>query len=148
MMMFSADQAPTRSIVDPDIFSGVMQVHTAEAATRVSSLTYNEIVVLVKKYAEPLHVNQKSMLETINCEAPRNDNETFNPLGRSEIIGPDKIREDSWGLSQINLPAHPGITLSQAQDADFSIRFMAEEFAAGHAWKWTCWRTLKKSGRI
>ena len=146
IMAFSATNTYTTvSYPDPNIFSGV---HTAEASAYPLSMTLEEIEVLVKKYAVPKHVKQNSMLETIKCEAPKNPDGTYNPGGQSEIIAEDGIREDSWGITQISLPHHPEIKKEQAQNAEFSIQFMASEFEAGRAERWSCFRKLKKNGII
>lgn len=149
MMVFgAANTSTTVTYPDPDIFSGVLQPIKAEASTRQSSLTEEQVIALVKKYAQPLHVNQKSMLETIRCEAKKNEDGTYDPLGQSEVLRPDGTQEKSFGLVQIYLPDHPEITKAQAQDPDFAISFMASEFSAGHASAWSCWKLLKKNGRI
>lgn len=46
----------------------------------------------------------------------------------------------SCGISQIHKPSHPDITDEQRLDPYFSIEFMAQEFARGNGWKWTCYR--------
>lgn len=137
-------------VIDPDIFSGVVQVAHAETVLIASttSLSEEDVNRLITKYAVPLGVNQRSMRETIRCEAPKHKDDTYDPAGRSLIVKKDGTLEDSHGLAQIHLPDHPQITLAQAQDPDFSVSFMATQFAAGHASLWTCWRDLKASGKI
>lgn len=79
---------------------------------------------------------QEEILKTIQCESG------FDPLIQSQYkdpSGPNGL-EDSWGLAQINLPAHPNITREQAQDWKFSLEFMKKNFAAGNQSMWTCWR--------
>lgn len=149
-LMIALGAANTSSTVvypDPDIFSGVLQPIKAEASSR-PALSEEQVVALVKKYGAPLHVNQKSMLETIRCEAKKNDDGTFDPLGQSEMLRPDGSQEKSYGLVQIHLPDHPEITKEQAQNPDFAVSFMASEFSTGHASAWSCWRLLKKNGKI
>lgn len=125
---------------------------TAEAANEPelvsSSMTEDQIKELIEKYAVPLHVKQSSMLATIQCEAPRADDGAYDPMGRSAIIDEKGELENSWGIAQINLDYHPEITREQAQNPDFSVSFMATKFAKGNADRWSCWRKLKKSGKI
>ena len=54
---------------------------------------------------------------------------------------PDAVGDDgqSFGLAQINIPAHPNITPAQAKDPEFAIDFITSEFKVGNEWKWTCW---------
>lgn len=138
----------TVSYPDPDIFSGVLQPQKAEASMRAESITEDEIVILVKKYAAPLHVNQKSMLETIKCEAKKNEDGTFDPLGQSQMLYKNGEQEESYGIAQIHLPDHPEISVEQAQNPEFAVSYMAIEFSRGHASAWSCWRYLKKNGKI
>jgi hypothetical protein len=50
--------------------------------------------------------------------------------------------EQSYGLVQIHLPAHPHITKEQATDPEFAIDFLARNVAKGKANMWTCARTI------
>jgi hypothetical protein len=48
-------------------------------------------------------------------------------------------REKSWGLLQIHLPDHPGVTMSQATSAEWSLAWGAQHIKDGHSWMWkTC----------
>lgn len=38
------------------------------------------------------------------------------------------IRENSWGVSQIHLGYHPQVSLEQALDPEFSIKFMSDNY--------------------
>jgi hypothetical protein len=75
------------------------------------------------------------MMKVIGCESQ------FNPTIQSGYYQ-NGVQEQSFGLSQINLPSNPGITLAEADDPSFSIRFMAQKFSEGYASKWSCWRKL------
>lgn len=74
------------------------------------------------------------MINTINCE-----DVTWNPKKQSDIVRNGK-QEESYGLAQINLPSNPNVTLEQAQDPNFAIKFMAKNMSIGKASMWTCWR--------
>lgn len=52
-------------------------------------------------------------------------------------------KEDSWGISQINLPANPEVSLEMAQNPSFALSFMAEAWKGGQASKWSAWGQLK-----
>jgi len=82
-------------------------------------------------------VSAPVMKKVIECES------TGSTTIQSYHRRPDGSREQSYGLAQIFLPAHPEVTKEQAIDPAFAIRFMAEEFSKGNAWKWTCWKRLK-----
>jgi hypothetical protein len=79
---------------------------------------------------------KEEILKTIECESG------FNPLIQSQHKDPSgpNGQEDSWGLVQINLPAHPSITREQAQNWKFSLEFMKQNFEAGNQSMWTCWK--------
>lgn len=51
-------------------------------------------------------------------------------------------REQSFGLVQIHIPAHPSITKEQAKDPEFALEFLAKNLAAGKAGMWTCSKTV------
>lgn len=48
----------------------------------------------------------------------------------------------SFGLWQISLRHHPGITKSQALDPEWSTNWSMEQFTAGREYLWTCARML------
>lgn len=98
--------------------------------------TKTDLTSLVNKYAEEYHVSPTVMVNTINCE-----DTTWNPQKQSDIVK-NGVREESYGLSQINLPSNPNVTKEQAQDPEYSINFMASEMSKGHAQKWSCYRKI------
>lgn len=51
-------------------------------------------------------------------------------------------REQSFGLVQIHLPAHPHVSYNQAVDPEFSIEFLARNIAAGKASMWSCYNQI------
>ena len=86
---------------------------------------------LVTYYAKRYKVSEKTMRAVIKCESGWN----------TKAINNSKI-EYSAGLVQINLRAHKNITLAQAQDPNFAIRFLASNLAKGNGRIWTCYRNL------
>lgn len=97
---------------------------------------------LIASYAAKYGVSAAKMAILIDCEDPGRDPAkqsdalyTFSDPSRGIVKGE---RERSWGLAQIHLPDHPGITIAQATDPAFSLDFMARELAAGHRSLWYC----------
>ena len=84
--------------------------------------------------ARNYNVSESLMLCLINHE-----NTSWNPSLQS-YANYRGNREESYGLAQIHLPAHPEITKEQAQNPKFAISWMASEISEGRAWQWS---TLK-----
>ncbi len=101
-----------------------------------------QISDLVEFYAHKYQTPVGPLRETIQCESG------FDPTIQSEYTNALGKREESYGLAQINLPAHPSITKEQALDPDFALDFMAKQFSVGNQKMWTCYTNLKKSGKI
>jgi soluble lytic murein transglycosylase-like protein len=51
-------------------------------------------------------------------------------------------REQSYGLSQINLLAHPEISIAQAEDPQFSLTYLAKGLSTNPN-AWSCYRVVK-----
>lgn len=51
------------------------------------------------------------------------------------------IRENSWGLVQIDLD-YNSVTKKQAQDPDFALDFLGRNLKEGKGNMWTCYRQL------
>ena len=95
-----------------------------------------EVKLLVSVYAADLSpARQEQMLRTIDCESG------FVPQ-QSRHIDAVGQREQSWGIAQIYLPAHPGVTRAQAMDNNFAVQWMADKFRQGKERIWTCWKNL------
>lgn len=108
-------------------------------------LTYEQVQTLVYDSAERVGLNKalrEEMLDTILCEAPTAKIDgvvLYDSEGQSNHKYKSGGREESWGLSQIHLPAHPDITKEQATDAQWALDWTAKEFSKGRASQWTCW---------
>lgn len=102
--------------------------------------TKAELIDKVYTYAEQYDVSPKTMISIINCE-----NTNWDPTLQSRIVNKKGIREESYGLSQIYLPAHPNITKENAIDPDFSLDFMANNLAEKNGNIWTCYRFKNNS---
>lgn len=99
--------------------------------------TKDELKEKVYYYAKKYGVSSSVMISVINCE-----NKEWDTDLQSRIINKNGIREESYGLSQINLPSHPNISLEQAIDPDFSLDFMAKNLKAGKGNMWTCYKKM------
>lgn len=82
----------------------------------------------IEHYASKYNVSAEVMNNVINCESGYNPN----------AVGDNG---NSFGLSQIYLPAHPYVTQSQAIDIDFSLEFMAKNIKSNPR-MWTCYRMI------
>lgn len=111
-------------------------------------LTLDEIEQIIEEMATKYGVRYDSLLETIKCEAPKTSTGLFDPTAQSLFEDSKGLRENSWGVTQINLTAHPDVTKEKATDARWSIEWIAHQFSLDHASMWTCWRQLKSSGKI
>lgn len=78
----------------------------------------NVIDSLIAKYATGTKAYQ--MKKTLYCEAGYKNIQ-------SNIIK-DGVREDSWGISQIWLPAHKQVNKEQALDPEFAVKFMSDNW--------------------
>lgn len=93
-------------------------------------------VELIEKYSRIYSINSAYIYATIDCESG------FQSV-QSRMIDKYGIREDSWGVSQIHLPAHPDISKAEAMDEDFAIEYMAREFGNGNAKQWMCFSKIR-----
>lgn len=80
-------------------------------------------------YSQKYGVNAVHLSKTIGCESG------FDPRIKNPY-------EESYGLAQIYLPAHPEILKADALDPDFAIDYMAKKFSTGKASMWSCWNML------
>jgi hypothetical protein len=80
---------------------------------------------------------------TVNCEDPGLD-----PNQQSNV--PDKKgpggRENSWGLTQIDLDYNPDISKQDAEDPSWSLDLMARNFAQGRESLYHCYKFLYPEG--
>lgn len=85
-------------------------------------LTISDLISLNStKYNVPAH----TLIKVINCESGfKVDAHNLTP------------KENSWGLVQINLYAHPNITKKQAITPSFAIDYLAKNIGKVN---WTCY---------
>lgn len=94
------------------------------------------ILSLIQKEAQAFNLDASDLYDTISCES------NFDPDVQSNHYANGK-REESFGLSQINLPYNPDVTYEQAIDPAFAVHFMAYHFAQGHHSMWSCWKIVR-----
>lgn len=75
--------------------------------------------------------------ESQNDPAAVGDKDFVCNLPRSPIFGEIS---PSYGLFQINLCAHPDVSVSDAENPFFAARWAAQQIAAGNINQWTAWR--------
>lgn len=85
------------------------------------------------------HLNVDHFLAVSECEDPGLIDQQSNYIK-------DGIREDSWGIFQINLGSHPEITKEQATDPVWASEWAAKEWEAGREWQWSCYTILSRKG--
>jgi hypothetical protein len=116
--------------------SFLIQPALADSVTVPPSIT-GKIVT----YANEYNVNPVEMWDIMSCES--NGSTTVE----STHIMKSGIQERSFGLYQIYLPAHPNITLGEAEDPDYSIPWAAEQMSDGNAprvW-YVCYKRYEKA---
>lgn len=92
------------------------------------TLTSEETIkARIHYYADLYGVSEVTMNIAIKCES------NYNP----NAVGDNG---NSFGLSQIYLPAHPTVTKEQALDVEFALDFMAKNLKEGRHRMWTCLR--------
>jgi len=98
----------------------VTDVTKGQKLTIEASENYKTII---GTYAKNYDVSEALLTHLVMCES------SFNRYALNDNPG----IEYSVGLAQINLLAHKNITLEQAQNPDFAIKFIAEHVASGDA---------------
>jgi len=99
----------------------------------------------VRETAEEYGVSAVAMNAIINCESQWNHTiQSQHTYTEKNVPKGYKVgdREQSFGLVQIHLPAHPSIKKEEATNPEFAIEFLAKNLKAGKAGMWTCAKTL------
>jgi hypothetical protein len=95
----------------------------------VATTTKEWIQERIQHYSDYYNVSEITLNNVIGCESG------YNPNARNI-----SEKEDSNGLVQINLKAHPDITIENARDVEFSLDFLARMIKNGKGSMWTCFR--------
>lgn len=96
-----------------------------------ANLNVDELKTLATAEAVDHDLDPKLFLAVVGCES------NWDTLALGD-------NGHSHGLVQIFSPAHPDITVAEANSPYFSLHYMAEEWSKGDARRWTCWRQLYK----
>lgn len=121
--------------------SASIQNNQVNDTNTVSNIQVQQYDDLVRKYANTFNVSYGVMNGIITCE-----NRDRNPNLQSQLKYTYTIeklgihegeREYSFGLVQINLHYNPTISLEQATDPEFSIKFLAENLSKGKGYLWS-----------
>jgi hypothetical protein len=101
--------------------------------------------MLVTATAQEYNVSAYTMHKIIGCESgydtdvQSKHHYTAKNVPRGYDVGD---REESHGLVQIHLPAHPSISKEQATDPEFATDFLAKGLANGKATWWSCYKQV------
>lgn len=79
-------------------------------------------------------LNAAHFLAVAECESG------LDPTIQSGYKLSDGSQERSFGLWQINLDAHPEITLAEADDPYWSTQWAAKEWVSNRYTQWSCWQ--------
>lgn len=113
----------------------ILTTKVAEAQVKpvsvVTSLSSKEdFVAYIEEEAPKYGVSPAKVVARISCET----GSTWDPSIQSGYYYKG-IREDSWGLAQLNRPLTKGITYEQAKDPKFAIDYMIQNWYKDH---WSC----------
>ena len=107
-------------------------VFTTKVIAEPAEIVQQSIPELVTYYANKYSVSEVTMNKIIKCESG------FNPNAHALTS-----RENSYGLVQINLMAHPHVSVEQATNPSFAINFLAENLSKGEGHMWTCYQKMQ-----
>jgi len=76
----------------------------------------------------------------------KKNKDSYFPCGDGDehLTDPDGKPHRSKGIAQINDYWHPEVTVEQAHDVDFSIKFIINGLRKGKCHEWTTCRAFKK----
>lgn len=136
-----AYSAPAVTVDYSPVATMALYVHasSAEAYEPAPVATTTTDIEALVRTVQATYGLGNSFYKTLRCESAGWQNIQSlvpNPSGPSG-------REDSWGVAQINLPSHTEVTKAQALDPAFAVDWAAQQFKAGNAWWWTCYRELR-----
>ena len=91
-----------------------------------------ELRMKVREIAKFEGIEAKEIENIIECETGG----TWDTKIQSNYLKGTPRRELSFGLAQIHVSAHKGITREMASDPDFAIRFLVYHWKQGHRSMW------------
>ena len=96
------------------------------------------VAFLIKKAALENNIDDTRLLTTLECESQGFQNIQSKIPNKH---GPNGF-ENSWGVAQIYLPAHPEIRREQAMNMVWAIKWATSEFVAGREREFSCYNIL------
>lgn len=85
--------------------------------------------------AEENGLNADHFSQVISCESGW-DAEVVSPINTN----------GTWDTGLVQINSSWGFSKEKMDDPEFAINFMAEQWKAGNAHYWTCWRNYEKNG--
>lgn len=83
----------------------------------------DEVTMLLEKKTQGWSNYDVSVLDKI----------IFCESGYNTLAHASTTKENSWGIAQINLIAHPNVSKEQATDISFALDFLIENYKQGNA---------------
>lgn len=99
----------------------------------------------MRKKAKEYNVSAQTMLAVIECESKfRIDVQSNHRYTPTNVPPGYEVgdREQSFGLVQVHLPAHPTITKEQATNPEFAVEFLANNLQQNRGNMWTCYNQV------
>lgn len=120
-------------------FAFLFAVLAITAPYRSDHLPPDSIREIALEKADLYGADFPRMWATVECEDP-----ALDPLQQSQVADPDGPggKENSWGLTQIDLDYNQGISKEEAEDPYFSLDLMARNFSEGRAFLYHCYTHL------
>lgn len=136
----------TATLVAPPVPSqSLIPVAHAEEI-EISATSTLSIKGKISYYAEKYQVSSTTMDNIVRCESqyrPDIQSGHYYTFDRPKLGLKAGQREQSFGLVQIHLPAHPTISKAEATDPDFALTFLAKEISKGNARIWSCYKSAQ-----
>lgn len=139
--LFSTAHAEAPISQTPPPFSP--QLESRPVAPEKVKWSESDTLALVSRISGEYGISEGLMTKVLDCESG-----LASTTIQSRYRNPDGSLERSFGLAQINLDWNPDVTYEQATDPEFAVRFLARNLSEGRGSKWTCWRTLRASGKV
>lgn len=97
--------------------------------------TKAELVAYATERAVEAKLSPTKVIQVINCETAG----TWDPKIQSRAKYKNGKQEQSFGLVQIHLPAHPNVSYEEATDPYYAIDFLIDHWKKGNQWMWSCY---------
>jgi hypothetical protein len=100
--------------------------------------TKEDIIEIINTTTARYDISSSSVTKLISCET----GDTFDTNIQSSVIQ-SYGREQSYGLAQIHMPAHPSITIAQARNPYFAVEFISKNWKNRESMWVTCTKKLQ-----